>query len=75
METIKELRMEELDQVSGGALVCVFIGGSNDGANASACYASGTGSDGTGTKEGCGAGICYYIGIGFGCTGKENGQF
>jgi len=64
METIKELNVNELEQVNGGAnMVCFFIGGSSEPVT-QACAYYGTGSDAQ--NRGGGAIACYYLGIGAG---------
>jgi len=65
METIKELNMEELDQISGGSAFCVVLGFST-GEDLGGCLVPGAGTDDT--KAGIGFNLCKYVGFGAGPT-------
>jgi len=70
METIKELNMKELDQVTGGdsISICAVIGFS-DHKTSNACAFVGTGTE----NEGWGLGFtaCAYVGFGMGGVGTD----
>jgi len=69
MNNLKELNMEELEQISGGEAftVCSFIGFSNE-TTASACVGYGAGAQDE--DIGLGAVACSFIGLGIGLTAK-----
>jgi len=65
MNSLKELNMEELEQVSGGKTftACVIVGLSTD-MTANACVGKGVGTEGE--KSGMGANMCAWLGYGIG---------
>jgi len=70
METIKELNINELEQVNGGDVFawCFLIGGSSDPA-AAACFAGG---ENTVERNGAfGATACAFLGVGIGINYKD----
>jgi len=69
METIKELDMMELEQVTGGNALCALFGLS-DGGDVAACANHGAGTNDT--NAGIGFTLCIYAGIGLGFTGTDS---
>jgi len=71
MNNLKELNMEELEQISGGDIfsACAFIGFSND-SSASACAVSGVGVQDE--DIGVGAVACTFVGLGLGWTANKD---
>jgi len=67
METIKELNLEELEQVNGGEefIACTVIGIANN-TTASACIGYGIGLQGE--NIGLGAATCAFLGFGIAYT-------
>jgi len=73
METIKELNMNELEQINGGNTGACFIVGVSSGAVVSAC--SKEGSSMTDENFGAGAIVCYFLGSGIGGVTKKESAY
>jgi len=71
METIKELNMNELEQICGGNGLCASLGLS-DGVDVAACADAGVGTNDT--NAGIGFTLCIFVGIGFGFTGEDSNR-